>query len=137
MLTIGDRISEVLKELGISQAELAKRSGVSPATISRYIGGERENPRVLEAAAIARALGVSLAWLYDATGPKRLTPGGDPELASFQWPPGAPEAARIAVQVAVLAEREAHRRALIPYWHERMRVLLDQAMRDESSHRTV
>lgn len=120
--TIGERIAATIAELGVTKTALAARAGVSGATITRYIKNERQ-PKVAELAAIARALQVSLSWLYDGSGPKRFGPSGEPEL-SIDWPAETPEAVRIAVQQQVLAERDAHRRALIPYWQERMRAIL-------------
>lgn len=56
---IGERIAFYLAQSGLSQKELAERSGVTEAAISRYIRGLRE-PRAITVAAIARALGVSV-----------------------------------------------------------------------------
>ena len=39
---LGGRISELLKEKGLTQKALAQRIGVTEAVISRYISGERE-----------------------------------------------------------------------------------------------
>lgn len=126
------RLQEVVDDLKISQADLAARSGLSAATVSRYLSGERHNPRAVELAAIAKALGVTLSWLFDGVGPRYTSTPGDPELSSFDWPSGTPEGVRIAVQQAVLAEREEHRVALIPYWNGRMKSLLAAANRGRS-----
>jgi transcriptional regulator with XRE-family HTH domain len=122
---IGNRIERRMKELGLSQKELAERTGISAPAISRYIANERPNPGAHELAAIARALDVTLSWLYDESGPKRLT-SGDPELTTFEWPGETPEVIRIAVMRRVLHERDAHRSALITYWHQRMREIIDE-----------
>lgn len=59
-------ISEVIKrrrmELGLSQAELAKRADVSLRQLARYEAGEQQ-PVLSAAVALAEALGVSLAQL--------------------------------------------------------------------------
>ena len=52
---LGKRIADLLKRKGIQQKELAERIGLTEATISRYISGERDpKPEVL--ANIATAL---------------------------------------------------------------------------------
>ena len=38
---LGGKLKSLLKEKNISQRELAKRSGITEASISRYISGER------------------------------------------------------------------------------------------------
>lgn len=126
------RLQEAMADLKISQTDVAVRSGVSAPTVSRYLSGERPNPRAAELAAIAKALGVTLSWLFEGVGPKHPPTSGEPELASFEWPTDTPEAVRIAVQQQLLAEREAHRVALIPYWTGRMKVLLAAEIRRRS-----
>lgn len=45
---LGGKISELLKERGLTQKTLAQKIGVTEAVISRYISGEREpKPEVL------------------------------------------------------------------------------------------
>lgn len=67
----GETISDILKERGISQAELATRTGVTPAYISNVISG-RKNISANFAQALEYALGVPKTfWLnlqahYDA-----------------------------------------------------------------------
>lgn len=53
----GNKLAALLKERGMSQKELAKAAGLTPAAVSRYVNGERE-PRALTAAALAEVLGV-------------------------------------------------------------------------------
>lgn len=54
---VGRRLSALLDERGMSQKELAAKTGLTPAAISRYVNGMRE-PRPITIAAIAKALGV-------------------------------------------------------------------------------
>lgn len=49
---------------GFSQAELARRSGLSKSSVSRYLSGER-TPGAPAALALSRALGVSLGELLE------------------------------------------------------------------------
>lgn len=120
-----------LREAGLSREELATKSGVSAASLSRYINGERANPRIDELSRIAEALGVTLSWLYEGAAPKFRVARGDPEL-DIEWPADATEAQRIAAQQEVLEERAAHQRALIPFWRERLRAAYERrARRDD------
>lgn len=54
---IGAKLSALLGERGMSQRELAEAAGLTPASVSRYVNGERE-PRSPTIAALADALGV-------------------------------------------------------------------------------
>jgi transcriptional regulator with XRE-family HTH domain len=62
-----DRLRELRLRAGISQYELAKRSGVSGQAISRIEKGERE-PGWSTVRKLARALGVSVA-VFDVEPP--------------------------------------------------------------------
>ena len=53
----GNKLAALLKERGMSQKELAKAAGLTPAAVSRYVNGERE-PRALTVAALAEVLEV-------------------------------------------------------------------------------
>lgn len=68
MNTIGERIKSMRDELGLSQGELAKLSGVTQATIGNVEAGIRNQPRKL--ISIAAALGVNAEWLETGRGPK-------------------------------------------------------------------
>lgn len=54
---IGAKLAALLGEQGMSQRGLADAAGLTPASVSRYVNGERE-PRAPTAAALADALGV-------------------------------------------------------------------------------
>lgn len=58
----GNRVMSLMDEKGLSQAELARRSGTSRSVINTLIKGER-NPSLLTALTISRALGSSLDQL--------------------------------------------------------------------------
>lgn len=66
--TFAQRLREGLNVREMTQAELAKRSGISKSSISRYIKGDWEGKQsaVYE---LAKALGVTEAWLmgYDVS----------------------------------------------------------------------
>lgn len=65
------RLREGLTRRGMTQTELAQRSGISKSSISRYLKGDWEGKQ--EAVyALARALGVNEAWLMGyAVAPER------------------------------------------------------------------
>lgn len=53
----GNKLSALLRERGMSQKELAEAASLTPASVSRYVNGERE-PRAPTIAALAKVLGV-------------------------------------------------------------------------------
>jgi transcriptional regulator with XRE-family HTH domain len=67
--TINDRIKERRLELGMSQAGLAKKSGLSAGAIGNYESGTREPKKTRE---IANSLGVSREWLETGKGSKEI-----------------------------------------------------------------
>ncbi|MCQ2048799.1 Cro/CI family transcriptional regulator [Stutzerimonas stutzeri] len=60
---IGKRLAAKLEELGWSEGELKRRSGVSQPTVHRIITGESQDPRQSNVERIAKALGVTAHWL--------------------------------------------------------------------------
>lgn len=54
------KLKQLREDLGISQAELARRAGISRAAVSRYENGERTNISVPTMLALANAL--VLSW---------------------------------------------------------------------------
>jgi len=66
--TFGSRLTQARVELGLSQAELAERTGIAPAQISRYESG-RNIPRAGVVVKLAKALDVSSQWLITGTFP--------------------------------------------------------------------
>lgn len=62
MSVIGNRIKEQLKKMNMTQKELAERSCITEATISRYLTGER-NPKYDNLANIATVLHTTVKYL--------------------------------------------------------------------------
>ena len=62
MNTIGDRISRILEEKGITQRELAEKAVITEVSLSRYINGGRM-PKGDVIVRISNALGVSCDYL--------------------------------------------------------------------------
>lgn len=58
------RMKEARQKNDISQAELSRRTGIAPATLSSYeIAENPKNPPIDKVIAIAKALNVSIDWL--------------------------------------------------------------------------
>ncbi len=60
-MMFAERLKEARQKADISQAELSRRTGISPATLSTYEKGK--TPPIDKALQIAQALSVSLDWL--------------------------------------------------------------------------
>ena len=52
----GIKLTALLKERGMSQKELAEAACLTPASVSRYVNGERE-PRALTVTVLAEEIG--------------------------------------------------------------------------------
>ena len=57
-------LAKVMEQKGITQVELAKGSGLSQGTISKYLTGER-SPKLYHVVNIAKTLGIFLEELYN------------------------------------------------------------------------
>jgi XRE family transcriptional regulator, regulator of sulfur utilization len=66
MTNLGEQVRQIRRAQGLSQAELARRSGTARVGITRLEQGQR-SPTVEEAQALAQALGVSLVSLLSET----------------------------------------------------------------------
>ena len=73
MKTLGERIEERLKDLEISQKELAYRCGLKPPSISDWISGKTKSLKGTSLIRAANALAVSPLWLSNGPGNKALT----------------------------------------------------------------
>lgn len=71
---IGAAVRHYREAAGLTQDELARRSGLSPSTISHWEQGARDQPRVRDVRAVAEALGVSTGALE--SGPPGTAPVG-------------------------------------------------------------
>lgn len=81
MASIGDRIKQVRLQRGMRQGELARRVGVSQATLSQLESNGSHSTKVV--AKFAAVLGVSAYWLSEGR--------GDPQIgASVPAPHPAP-----------------------------------------------
>jgi transcriptional regulator with XRE-family HTH domain len=76
--TIGERIAWARKERGLTQAELAKRVGISQSAIGSYEAGHREKPR--ELLSIAHVLRASPRWIETGEGQWDKTDGTESQF---------------------------------------------------------
>jgi transcriptional regulator with XRE-family HTH domain len=78
MVTLGDRIESRLRELRISQSELARRAELPQTTVNSLIrAGRRSTPHLLR---IARELGTTPAYLNGETDDPQADAPPAPEL---------------------------------------------------------
>lgn len=65
--TLGERLRWGRHRLGLSQEALARDLNVSKNAVARWEGGESE-PKLANAKALAKRLGVRIEWLIDGEG---------------------------------------------------------------------
>lgn len=58
----GEYLKSLLEEKGMTQAELARRTGITEASVSRYINGNR-SPRIAQAYRMALVIGIDMNTL--------------------------------------------------------------------------
>ena len=58
----GEYLKSLLEEKGMTQAELARRTGLTEASMSRYINGNR-SPRIAQAYRMAQVIGIDMNTL--------------------------------------------------------------------------
>lgn len=56
-------LRSLIRRSGLTNRQIAERSGLSESAISRYIKGDR-NPKLISAEKLAQALGVSFEEVY-------------------------------------------------------------------------
>ncbi len=71
--TTADRLREAMNAAGKKQLDLAKATGLSHSTISRYLSGQME-PKQKAISRMATVLGVSEMWLWGYDVPMSRTP---------------------------------------------------------------
>lgn len=70
--TTADRLREAMRDAGMKQLDLAKATGLSHSTISRYLSGQME-PKQKAISQLAVRLGVSEMWLWGYDVPRTRT----------------------------------------------------------------
>jgi len=72
--TLGSRIRQARDHYGMSQAELARRIGISATALNQIESGKTSDPGVTRIVKIAETLGVSADLLLGIGMPKRKQP---------------------------------------------------------------
>jgi len=72
-VAFGQRLRELRAERGVSQDQLARRTGIDATAVGRFERGARE-PRLRSILRLAAGLGVKPGRLVDDLGERRLTP---------------------------------------------------------------
>lgn len=81
MVSIGERILNLRKELNLSQKELAEKTGITEASLSRYENNLRE-PKAEIIAKISEVLGCSTDYLLGRTDNKKDYTSSNPKLSN-------------------------------------------------------
>lgn len=63
-MSFGDNLKALLQERGMTQKELARKTGLTEASVSRYVN-ETRNPKIISAIRIAQALNLPLNKLME------------------------------------------------------------------------
>lgn len=72
MTTLAERLTSIMSEKGLSQAELARMTGLKQPSVFKIVSGQTLNPKnIVE---IATALGVDVNWLKTGEGEAEITP---------------------------------------------------------------
>lgn len=77
--TLADRIVYALEKREMSQADLARKSGLSTAVVAQIVTGKTKDPQLTTVVKIATALGVSLNYLAGLTDYMVVALGDDDE----------------------------------------------------------
>ena len=83
MTEIKDRLKKALDASGMTLTELANKSGIGKGSISKYLHGT-VIPKQSAVGELARALGVSPAWLLGFDVPMDNIVGNDNIIAVFE-----------------------------------------------------
>jgi phage repressor protein C with HTH and peptisase S24 domain len=67
-VNIAERLRNKMRDLGLNESQLSRRSSVPQPTINRILSGESSSPRKSTIEALSRPLGVSPDWLLFGTG---------------------------------------------------------------------
>lgn len=63
MSTLAERIQKAMDERDMTQADLARKTGLTTSNIAYIVNGKTKDPRLSSVIAISKALNVSLAYL--------------------------------------------------------------------------
>ncbi len=132
-MELGEYLIQARSERGYSQRDLAEKSGVSPAEISRVESGKRQKPSPAVLRALAETLVISYPYLLQLAGYMEETDGADRKVEGVfrdevtgeivDIPSGAQEMMRTDAAWANVAYRVSRELS-----ENDRRILTDQAM---------
>ena len=83
MSTLQDRVTERMEVMGLTNAQLAKASGVRPPTSFNWANGKTKNIKGEPLLKAARALGVTPQWLATGKGAKFPSTGENMTMPEY------------------------------------------------------
>lgn len=105
----GNRLRQLRKEAGLTQQQLAERSGFNQDRISNYENGRRPM-RLAEMRVLAREIGCTVAdILDDQDNPDRLSDAERELLQAFRDSPNSAKSYLLATAQAVAEQRTSFR----------------------------
>jgi transcriptional regulator with XRE-family HTH domain len=93
LIDFGERVKALREARSLSQGDVAEKAGLTPASLSRLLSGDR-TLRMDQAVALARALGVSVIELTQGTTAEGVVSGWVPRAEFDQADRGRAEAER-------------------------------------------
>jgi transcriptional regulator with XRE-family HTH domain len=132
-LDVGGRIHGIRKHLGLTQAQFAKRLGVTKVSVARYEAGRVPRLKVLRE--IARLGGATVTWLLDGSSPQghqRQPQPGPLETGLIE--PGYDLLTFLQQKAPLMTHLPAQYRRL---FEERIRELVARAKRELNEYQKV
>jgi transcriptional regulator with XRE-family HTH domain len=79
---LAERLAVVLEQRGLSQSQVAQRSGIPLATLNKWLNpaGRAPNPRADNLLALKKTLDVSIDWLLSGQGTREALPQSAAEI---------------------------------------------------------
>lgn len=77
-----ERIRDLMRFYGITQAEFCRRTGLTTSALSNYLNGTRE-PRQDKIAAISNAFNISPSWIMGFDVPMKEKPDSTDRLLAY------------------------------------------------------
>jgi transcriptional regulator with XRE-family HTH domain len=127
---VGDRIRQVRRRLGLTQAEFAKRLGVIQVSMARYEAGRVPRADVLER--MARLGGVTLSWVLRGE-LERQSPAG-PLVDRTAWEPLRGLVTRLQGEFALVLRLPLPQRER---YEERVKEVAARVVRELEEYRKV
>lgn len=80
MTLLADRVKQARESAGLSQADLARLSGISTAAMSQIETGQTKTLKASTATAFAKATGYTAEWLTSGRGQERSLKNSDEQI---------------------------------------------------------